>query len=111
MTGSFIIWISFATAVVSTCLFFISVKKQNVLLIARNCFYISALGVITVSALFIIYIFQHRFEYDYIASYSSRDLPTALLITTFWAGQEGSFLLWALFTAIIGFCTTALHTA
>ena len=103
MIGSFIIWISFATAVVSTCLFFISVKKQNVLLIARDCFYISALGVITVSALFIIYIFQHRFEYNYIASYSSRDLPTALLITTFWAGQEGSFLLWALFTAIIGF--------
>jgi cytochrome c-type biogenesis protein CcmF len=49
------------------------------------------------------YILQHRFEYNYIASYSSRDLPTALLITTFWAGQEGSFLLWALFTAVIGF--------
>jgi cytochrome c-type biogenesis protein CcmF len=48
------------------------------------------------------YILQHRFEYSYITNYSSRDLPTSLLITTFWAGQEGSFLLWALFAVIIG---------
>ena len=103
MIGSFIIWISFAAALVSTCLYFVSVKKQNVLLIARNSFYVTILGIVTVSALLMFYILQHRFEYNYIASYSSRDLPTALLVTTFWAGQEGSFLLWALFTAIIGF--------
>ncbi|MGD1044093.1 MAG: cytochrome c biogenesis protein CcsA [Bacteroidota bacterium] len=103
MIGSFIIWISFAAALISICLYFISVKKQNILLMARNSFYITVLGIVTVSALLLFYILQHRFEYNYIASYSSRDLPTALLITTFWAGQEGSFLLWALFTAIIGF--------
>ena len=103
MIGSSIVWISFAAAFVSTCLYFVSIKRQNVLLLARNSFYISALGIVTVSALLIIYILRHQFEYNYIASYSSRDLPTALLITTFWAGQEGSFLLWALFTAIIGF--------
>ena len=60
-------------------------------------------SVLTGSALLMLYILQHRFECNYIANYSSRDLPTALLITTFWAGQEGSFLLWALFTAVIGF--------
>ena len=49
-----------------------------------------------------LYILQHRFEFNYIASYSSRDLPMSLLVTTFWAGQEGSFLLWVLFAAIIG---------
>ena len=103
MIGSFIIWISFATALISACLYFVSVKKQNILLFARNSFYVSFLSVVSVSALLIFYILQHRFEYNYIASYSSRDLPTALLITTFWAGQEGSFLLWALFTAVIGF--------
>jgi len=103
MIGSFIVWISFASALVSTCLYYVSVKKQTVLLLARNSFYISVLSVGTVSALLIFYILQHRFEYNYITSYSSRDLPTALLITTFWAGQEGSFLLWALFTSVIGF--------
>ena len=109
MIGSSIVWISFAAAFVSTCLYFVSIKRQNVLLLARNSFYISALGIVTVSALLIIYIFRHQFEYNYIASYSSRDLPTALLITSFWAGQEGSFLLWALFTAIIG-CVLQRYT-
>jgi cytochrome c-type biogenesis protein CcmF len=103
MIGSFIIWISFAAALISTCLYFVSVKKQTVLLLARTSFYVSVFSVGTVSALLLFYILQHRFEYNYITSYSSRDLPTALLITTFWAGQEGSFLLWALFTAVIGF--------
>lgn len=58
-----------------------------------------------------LYIFQYRFEYNYIASYSSRNLPIQLLITTFWAGQEGSFLLWAFFAAVIGFVLqrTILH--
>ena len=103
MIGSFIIWISFAAALVSTCFYFISVKKQSALLMARNSFLISILGIVAVSVLLLTYILQHRFEYNYIAGYSSRDLPTALLVTTFWAGQEGSFLLWTLFAAIIGF--------
>jgi len=103
MIGSIIIWISFAAAFLSAFLYFVSVKKQNVVLVARNSFYFSILGVITVSSLLMLYILQHRFEYNYIANYSSRDLPTALLITTFWAGQEGSFLLWALLSAVIGF--------
>jgi cytochrome c-type biogenesis protein CcmF len=35
-------------------------------------------------------------------SYSSTDLPLSLLISTFYAGQEGSFMLWALYTSLIG---------
>ena len=35
-------------------------------------------------------------------SYSDRSLPTRYLVSTFWAGQEGSFLLWLLWGMIIG---------
>jgi cytochrome c-type biogenesis protein CcmF len=103
MIGSLIIWICFAAALVSACMYFISVKKRNVLLMARSSFYMTVVGIIVASVFLLINILQHRFEYNYIANYSSRNLSTALLITTFWAGQEGSFLLWALFAAIIGF--------
>lgn len=103
MIGSVVIWIAFAAALVSSFLYFVSVKKKNVILTARNSFFISIAGVVTASALLMVYILQHRFEYNYISSYSSLDLPTALLVTTFWAGQEGSFLLWALFAVIIGY--------
>jgi cytochrome c-type biogenesis protein CcmF len=47
-------------------------------------------------------ILTHQFQYTYIWNYSSTDLPTPLLVSTFYAGQEGSFSLWALYTTIIG---------
>ena len=100
MIGTLIIWISLAASFVSALLYFLSVKKQKVLLMARNSFYISIVGIIVASVLLMVYILQHRFEYSYVTNYSSRALPIELLITTFWAGQEGSFLLWALFAAI-----------
>jgi cytochrome c-type biogenesis protein CcmF len=102
MVGSIVIWIAFAAMLVASSLYFLSSTKQKLLLSARTSFYVSIFGVITASTLLMLYILQHRFEYNYVSSYSSRDLPTELLITTFWAGQEGSFMLWALFAAVIG---------
>lgn len=102
MIGTTVIWIAFAASLASACFYYLSLSKQNLLQVARSSFSISAIGVASVSAILLLYILQHRFEYHYVSSYSSRDLPTALLITTFWAGQEGSFLLWALFATVIG---------
>ena len=45
-------------------------------------------------------IFADDFSIAYVASYSSRELPTVYKISAFWAGQQGSFLLWLLFHAI-----------
>jgi cytochrome c-type biogenesis protein CcmF len=44
----------------------------------------------------------HQYQYNYVFNYSGSGLSTGLLLSTFWGGQEGSFLLWVLFTAIIG---------
>jgi len=102
MLGSIIIWIAFIAALISACFYFISVKNKKILLHARIGLAICVIGIISASALLMLYIFQHLFEYRYITDYSSRDLPAALLATVFWAGQEGSFLLWAFFAAVIG---------
>lgn len=42
----------------------------------------------------------NHFEFDYVVRYSSSDLPTFYKITAFWAGQEGSLLLWILLLTI-----------
>jgi cytochrome c-type biogenesis protein CcmF len=102
MIGSSVIWIAFIAAIVSAYCYFKSVTKKKILLPARRSFHITAISIISASVLLMLYILQHRFEYNYIASYSSRNLPIDLLVTTFWAGQEGSFLLWAFFAAVIG---------
>lgn len=45
-------------------------------------------------------IMTHQFQYTYITNFSDRALPKLLLFSTFWAGQAGSFLLWALMCSI-----------
>lgn len=41
-----------------------------------------------------------QFEIAYVASYSSRELPLMYKISAFWAGQQGSLLLWLLIHAL-----------
>jgi len=55
------------------------------------------------SAAFLLYnILTHQFQYTYIWNHSSTKESLNLLIATFYAGQEGSFHLWALWMSIIG---------
>ena len=54
------------------------------------------------SLLLMLIILNHEFAYSYVAHYSSRDLPLLYLVSSFWAGQEGSFLLWVLLGAWLG---------
>jgi cytochrome c-type biogenesis protein CcmF len=51
----------------------------------------------------LIYLFAtHQYQYAYVYGHSSNDLPGYFTISASWAGQEGSFLLWAILTGIIG---------
>ena len=47
-------------------------------------------------------LFKHQFEFQYVASYSSRAMPPHYVYAAFWGGQEGTFVLWALITCTIG---------
>lgn len=42
----------------------------------------------------------NHYEFEYVASYSSSDLPLFYKVTAFWAGQQGSLLLWTLLLSI-----------
>ena len=103
MVGVFIVWIAFAAASVSAFSFYWSATRNTrFLALARNSFGIMALSIFAASVLLLVYILTHRFEFAYVWEYSSRSLPLDLLVTTFWAGQDGSFMLWALCGSVIG---------
>lgn len=53
-------------------------------------------------------ILTHDFNIEYVASYTSRNLPDSYLITAFWAGQKGSLLFWGTVLGIFGALTQAL---
>jgi cytochrome c-type biogenesis protein CcmF len=47
-------------------------------------------------------ILTHQYQYAYVYQQSSNDLPLHYLFSTFWAGQEGSFLFWILTMCAVG---------
>ena len=63
---------------------------------------ISAAAVLAASLYLWILIFADDFSFQYVAAYSSTKLPTLYKISAFWAGQQGSFLLWLLIHALVG---------
>jgi cytochrome c-type biogenesis protein CcmF len=69
---------------------------------ARQFFIVAVVAVALASAALLYLILTHDFRYHYVFSYSDRSLPTSYLVSTFWAGQEGSFLLWLLAGMLIG---------
>src|SRR5450830_1113028 len=69
---------------------------------ARRTYLVFTAAVLSTCGIMLTLILQHRFDVAYVASYSSRDLPLKYLVSSFWGGQEGSFLLWIFWGAIIG---------
>ena len=69
---------------------------------ARVAFYVHSIAVVGVIVSLFVIIYQHYFEYHYAYSHSSLHLPGEYMISCFWEGQEGSFLLWIFWQAVIG---------
>lgn len=65
--------------------------------------YRASTGLIGIAASYLLYLLLNdQFEYAYVAGYSARELAAAYKISAFWAGQEGSFMLWLVFHAVFG---------
>jgi len=47
-------------------------------------------------------LFTHQFRFQYVANYSSLNMPPQYVYAAFWGGQEGTFMLWALLTCTLG---------
>ncbi|MFI5181141.1 MAG: heme lyase CcmF/NrfE family subunit [Thermoanaerobaculia bacterium] len=74
---------------------------------ARRLYAAFAGSILLASVLLLGLLLSHDFRVTYVAAYSGRDLPFNYLFSTFWAGQEGSFMLWLFWGAIIGFFVLA----
>jgi cytochrome c-type biogenesis protein CcmF len=77
-------------------------ERPDLLPLARSLYAAFATCVVAASAVLMTLLLQHRFDVSYVNAYSSRDLPLHFLVSSFWGGQEGSFLLWCFWGALIG---------
>ncbi|NNF01856.1 MAG: cytochrome c biogenesis protein CcsA, partial [Bacteroidia bacterium] len=77
-------------------------QKNQWTRIADILFYSHGFSVIGIFFLLFWMILNHHFEYHYVWRHSSLELPIEYIISCFWEGQEGSFLLWQFWHIVLG---------
>jgi cytochrome c-type biogenesis protein CcmF len=105
--GHLFVIISFVTSLISAFAYYkahssLAEEKNNWLINARIAFYVHSAAVLGVVVSLFVIIYNHYFEYHYAYSHSSLHLPGEYMVSCFWEGQEGSFLLWIFWQAILG---------
>lgn len=101
--GDFLLWLAMAGTVIAAVAYIGAGRGRAAWIsLARASYYAMATATVAVSAYLMALIWQGRFDVSYVHAYTSLDLEPVYKISAFWAGQEGSFLLWALFGAFLG---------
>ncbi len=105
--GHLFVIIAFVASIFSAISYYMSVGKpldENLFWKrwGRTFFYVHGASVIAIVGTLFLIIYNHYFEYHYAWSHSSKHLPVEYMISCFWEGQEGSFLLWAFWHVVLG---------
>ena len=105
--GKVFVIISFGAALLSTLSYFFATTNTNKLdkswlIMARLGFFINSLSILGIGSTLFYIIYNHYFEYHYAWAYTSRSLPVYYIVSGFWNGQEGGFLLWTFWQAVLG---------
>ena len=106
--GYFLTILTFVASLLATYSFakvFFS-KELNVKVawekLAKIAFIIESISVVSCFVVLFYIISHHLFEYKYAYMHSDKNLPFQYLLSCFWEGQEGSFLLWSFWHCVLG---------
>ncbi|MEO6904629.1 MAG: cytochrome c biogenesis protein CcsA [Bacteroidia bacterium] len=104
--GNVFVILSFVFALIASISYFFAAKDNEETTswkrFARNAFRIHALSVIGIIITLFIMLYNHYFEYEYVWHHSNKEMPMRYILSCFWEGQEGSFLLWTFWHAVLG---------
>lgn len=107
--GHFFVITSFVASLFSFFSYFRAAMSEQTpdvsrtwLRMARSGFVLHTAAIISIFVTLFYIITNHLFEYHYAWEHSSRSLPGNYLLSCFWEGQEGSFMLWMFWHSILG---------
>src|SRR5690625_4856371 len=102
--GKILVDVSFICMLAAAVYYFVYSKKDNdnYFRTASWLFGLQGLFIAVASGLLLYLILTHQYNYYYVYNYTSTDLQLKYLISAYWGGQEGSFMLWILFSILIG---------
>ncbi|WBL42449.1 cytochrome c biogenesis protein CcsA [Algoriphagus halophytocola] len=99
--------VAFVTALITAYAYYQYFKapeleKANWRRFSRISFSLHAISSVLIAVSLFEIIYNHRFEYFYAYSHSSKALPVHYMISSFWEGQEGAFILWIFWNVVLG---------
>jgi cytochrome c-type biogenesis protein CcmF len=100
--GRFAVSLAFGTALLALVAYALTKRDRGWKKIGNIAFGLHAASIFTIVGTLFFMMSQHYFEYDYVWKHTSLDLPPRYLFSAFWEGQEGSFLLWMFWHAVLG---------
>ena len=107
--GHLSVIVAFVAATVAAYSYYMAARNQPLgqadatwLRLGRGAFLLHSVAVLSVIVCLFGIIHGHRYEYYYAWSHSSNHLPVYYMISCFWEGQEGSFLLWIFWHVVLG---------
>ena len=106
--GHFFSILSLVASLVAMIAFYKSTNEQNLLdktswlKLARAAFLIETVCILSIFIILYYIISNHLFEYKYAWQHSSKALQVEYLLSCFWEGQEGSFMLWSFWHCVLG---------
>jgi cytochrome c-type biogenesis protein CcmF len=108
LLGHFFVTLSFVASLAATFSYFKVVQSKTEVnaaswkKLARGAFVTEVISVFAIFGILFFIIYNHLFEYKYAWQHSSRTLEVKYLLSCFWEGQEGSFLLWSIWHCVLG---------
>ncbi|MGB3946542.1 MAG: cytochrome c biogenesis protein CcsA [Bacteroidia bacterium] len=104
--GNLFVILSFAFALLASISYFFAARDNDEAVswkrIARIAFRTHALAVVGIVATLFVMLYNHYFEFEYVWHHSNKEMPLRYILSCFWEGQEGSFLLWTFWHIVLG---------
>lgn len=104
--GQISIIIAFVSALIAAVGYAFGTKNEAAFnewkLISRSAFSIHIISVFSIIATLLYMLYNGMFEYHYVWQHSNSEMPMRYILSSFWEGQEGSFLLWLFWHAVLG---------
>jgi cytochrome c-type biogenesis protein CcmF len=103
--GNAFVYLSFLSAIVSAIAYYFYANEaltQDWKQFAKRSFTIHSISVVGIAATLFTMLFNHYYEYSYVWQHSNNSMPMEYIMSCFWEGQEGSFLLWMFWNVVLG---------
>lgn len=107
--GHFSIVFSFVISIFTAFSYGFAVNNKNNseqstwLIMGRTGYILHGIATFLIMGLIAYMMYNHYYEYAYVQQHVSDDLPLKYVMSAFWEGQEGSFLLWIFWHVILGY--------